>query len=149
MQEPSPWVGIIGVVLTGWIAVTPLFAGTLMFYVKTKNAIAGLNIHLDYFRKKFSEIIADIKQLQAHHEEIAIELGPVKKNGTLVTSDRLNRDLAPIKNELNVLKETVVGELATMRILLERQGREDRSAHDFSEEKIHQIIRIAKKNGEL
>lgn len=144
MQEPSPWIGIIGVVFTGWIAVTPLFAGTLMFYVKTKNAIAGLNIHLDYFKKKFSEIIADIKQLQAHHEEIAIELGPVKKNGSLVTSDQLDRRLVEINNRMKSVEAKVIGEIKLFRAAYEMQGRGDDAAHRFTEDQIREIVRIAK-----
>lgn len=146
MDMPT-WVAIGGLVATSWISVSPLVAASIHFYVKTKSAIKGFTIHLDYFNKKFNEITIDMKDLQSKQQDIALEMGPVKKNGSIVTTDQLDRTIKSIDNRIGSLENTISGELKIIAKIVENKGRESDIDHKFSEKLIEEIVKRIKENG--
>lgn len=147
MSNIADWTGVAGVVLTSWISVTPLVAGSIIFFSRTKSAIKGFDVHIDYFKEKFQVMIEDIKSLQEKQQEISLEIGPVKKNGSIVTSDELNRRLNDFNHKVNALEASVLAEIQLLVKVTQNNKKYDDIDHKFSEELITKIAEMVKKNG--
>jgi seryl-tRNA synthetase len=131
-MDADTWIAIGGIVATSWIAVTPLVGASIHFYSKTKAHVDVFNTQLINFKERFQKIIRDIEELQKHQQEILTEIGPVKKNGSIVTSDQLERRMGEINNRMKSFENTVVSELKILSRIVENLGRQSDIDHKFS-----------------
>lgn len=140
-MDKTAIIGIVGIVVTAWVSCVPMLLAAWGFLSKTKSAINGFDIHLNYFREKFESIIKDIESLQREQKSISEEIAPVKKNGSIVTSDELDRRMASLKNEIKQVNNTLTGEFRILAKIIENINKDTDIDHKYIEKKVIEIMK--------